>query len=100
MNARIPAPGRFEAVMYRGAEPAETSREAYLASPIGKGRRALSRAHKCNRTLGSALDNVSCALTRGDGTEAARTALFDAVLELRIAAGDVEALVRIVEADA
>jgi hypothetical protein len=84
-------PDRFTAVLDHG-------REAYLASPIGKARRAIASAHKSTRTVASALDRVSCALTRGDGSEAARQALFDAVLALRIAAADVDALLRLAEA--
>lgn len=99
MNAPVmPAPGRFEAVLASAREPAPTSREAYLSSPIGKVRRAISKAHRLTRGVAFALDNLSCALTRGDGLDAARKALFDAELELRIANADVEALVRLVEA--
>lgn len=89
MNARAHIASPFDATLDQG-------REAYLGSPIGKARKALSKAHKLTRALAFSLDNVSCALTRGDGSEAARTALFDAMLDLRLAVGDVEALVGLV----
>lgn len=76
----------------------DQSREAYLASPVYKARKAILKAQRLTRALAFALDNVSCALTRGDGTDKARTAVFDAMLDLRIAVGDVDALVRLVEA--
>jgi hypothetical protein len=75
-------------------------REAYLASPTGKARKAIAKADRLTRGLTEALAGLSCVLSRGDGSERARTALFDAMLDLRIACGDVEALVRLVEAEA
>ena len=88
---RLVVAGRFDAILDQG-------REAYLASPVGKARKAIAKAHQCSRRLTDALNGVSTALTIGNGSEAARTALFDAMLDLRIACGDVEALARLIEA--
>lgn len=90
MNASTPTRD-FDAVVAFG-------REAYLASPVCKARKAIAKAARLNTALGYALDRMSCALTRGDGTEAAQKALFDAMLDLRIAVGDVETLARMAEA--
>jgi len=79
---------------------AEMAREAYLASPLGKARKAIAKAERLSGEVTVALARMSCALTRGDGTDAARRQLFDAVLALRIACGDVEALTAIAQSEA
>lgn len=73
-------------------------REAYLASPRGKARKAIAKADRLTDALAEGLGDLSCAMTRGDGTEAAQRALEAAMLDLRIACGDAVALVRLVEA--
>lgn len=91
MSLALVPTSRFDAVL-------DQSREAYLASPIGKARKAITKSHQCSRRLTDALNGVSTALTVGNGSDAARIALLDAMLDLRIAVGDVEALIRLVEA--
>jgi hypothetical protein len=90
MNAPV---SRFDLVL-------DASREAYLNSPIGKARKALAKVATLSGKLETCAAGVGVALTVGNGTEAALQALADALLDLRIACGDVEALVRLVEADA
>jgi hypothetical protein len=85
--ATIPAPGRFEEILAAN-------------SPTYKARKALAKADRLAADLSRRLADIGTALTRGDGSERARTALFDAMLDLRIACGDVESLVRLFEAEA
>lgn len=73
-------------------------REAWLASPAGKVRKAIAKAVVLADQLQNRVEEVGIALTRGDGSEAAVIRMNAALLDLRLMVGDVEALARIVEA--
>lgn len=73
-------------------------REAWLASPTGKARKAIAKADRLAADLSRRLADVATALSRGDGSEAAVIRMNAALLDLRLMVGDVEALARIVEA--
>lgn len=91
MNALIPIPSPFDTTL-------DQSREAYLASPVWKARKAILKAQKLTRALAFSMDGVAHSLTLGNGTERAIRALDDAMRELRIETGQVGELARLAEA--
>jgi hypothetical protein len=76
-----------------------TTRAAYMSSNLGKARASIANACELSDKVKAALDDLSTAITVGNGTKRARERLADAVLDLRLVAADADAYCRLMESE-
>lgn len=78
--------------------PAMTQRD-YLSSNLGRARASIAASSELADKVKSALDGLATAISVGNGTKIARERLADALLDLRVMVADVDAFVRLDEAE-